>query len=493
VTRARKAAWVIPAVVLLAFGASRIEARVDGPGEPPLLSLVPLGRLDTGVDDTGLLTSANPALGLTRVRGAGASALRIVLPWASVAPQGSLRPAGFDAADPRDPRYRWTAFDKQVQLIVAHGLQPIVVIFQAPAWAEGKGDGPKGTRRPDPGELGLFAMAAARRYSGSFEGLPRVRYWQIWNEPNLDMFLSPQVSNGTLVSGNWYRRMVNAAASAIHTANRGNIVVAGGTSPFGRHGWYWATSPLEFTRQVLCMRGRRAPSAACALRTAFDVWAHHPYTDGGPSHHASRPDDVSLPDLPKLQRLLSAAWAAREVIAARRPPLWVTEFSWDTNPPDPRALPTRLQARWVSEALYRMWRSGVSLVTWFQLRDEPLSKSNFQSGLYFYDGPFFKLNRPKPALTAFRFPFVAFRSHGRVFVWGRTPDSAPHAVVVQQVFRGRWHRVRVVRANRYGIFTARMRVPLRGRFRALLAGETASLAFALKAPADVTISNPFGS
>jgi hypothetical protein len=452
--------------------------------------IAPVGQLNTAVGDFGIFGPGNSDRKLTSIRAAGASALRVVLWWRSVAPAGERRPDEFHADDPSDPQYRWGSFDAQLERIVAHGLQPIVVLMQAPAWAEGKGDGPAGTRRPDPGELGLFAKAAARRYSGSFQGLPRVRYWQIWNEPNLDMFLSPQVANGTLVSGDWYRRMVNTAASAIHGVNRSNIVVAGGTSPFGRHGWYWATSPLEFTRQVLCMRGRRAPFAACGLRTAFDVWAHHPYTDGGPSHHASRPDDVSVADLPKLQRLLSAAWAARHVVAARRPPLWVTEFSWDTKPPDPQAVPTRLQARWVSEALYRMWRSGVSLVTWFQLRDVPLSKSNFQSGLY-YNGS--SLNRPKPALTAFRFPFVALRSHGRVFLWGRTPDSAPHAVVVQQLLQARWHRVRVVQANRYGIFTARMRVPLRGRFRALLAGETASLAFTLKAPADVTISNPFGS
>ena len=58
--------------------------------------------------------------------------------------------------------------------------------------------------------------------------------------------------------------------------------------------------------------------------------------------------------LPQVQRLLGAARAAHHIVAARRPPLWVTEFSWDTNPPDPKAVPERLQARWVSEGLYRM-------------------------------------------------------------------------------------------------------------------------------------------
>jgi hypothetical protein len=109
-------------------------------------------------------------------------------------------------------------------------------------------------------------------------------------------------------------------------------------------------------------------------------------------------DNISIPDLPQVQRLLGASWAAHHIVAARRPPLWVTEFSWDTKPPDPKAVPVRLQARWVSEGLYRMWSDGVSVVTWFQLQDDPMSKSDFQSGLYFVSG------RAKPALRAFRFP-----------------------------------------------------------------------------------------
>ena len=50
----------------------------------------------------------------------------------------------------------------------------------------------------------------------------------------------------------------------------------------------------------------------------------------------------------------------------------MTEFSWDSNPPDPKGVPAVLEGRWVAEALYRMWSAGVSLVTWFTLRDQPV-------------------------------------------------------------------------------------------------------------------------
>jgi hypothetical protein len=286
--------------------------------------------------------------------------------------------------------------------------------------------------------------------------------------------------------------MVNAVTPAVHAIHADNVVIAGGTSPFGRHGWYWATPPLEFTRAVFCMQGRARPVAQCSTRTRFDVWAHHPYTSGGPSHHAQAPDDISLPDLPRLQRLLWAAWDARHVSARRRPPLWVTEFSWDTRPPDPKAVPERLQARWVAEALYRMWRAGVPVVTWFQLRDDPMATSSFQSGLYFYDGVGYALRHPKPALRAFRFPFVALGSHRRVFVWGRTPKGQRASVVVQQTLGGRWKRVARLPTNRYGVFQAQLRVPQKGRLRVVAIGDS-SMPFAVKAPPDYPLDNPFGS
>lgn len=419
------------------------------------------------------------------MQAAGAVAVRITAPWRWIAPGGSQKPSNFHATDPADPLYRWGALDDVIRAAIANELQPIVVLLDAPEWGEGAAGGPPGTRQPDPGELAQFATAAARRYSGAFEGLPRVRYWQIWNEPNLLLFLSPQVAGGRLVSPEIYRAMVNAVTPAIHAVHRDNVAIAGGTAPFGRHGWSLQTPPLEFARELLCMRGRVHPTAKCSARTRFDVWAHHPYTAGNPSHHAPGLDNISIPDLPQVQRLLGASWAAHHIVAARRPPLWVTEFSWDTKPPDPKAVPERLQARWVSEGLYRMWSVGVSVVTWFQLQDDPMSESSFQSGLYFVSG------RAKPALRAFRFPFVALPASSGVSIWGRTWTSKRASVVVQQTLGGRWKRVARLTANRYGIFRARLHLPSRGRLRALAAGDT-SLPFAVKAPPDYPLHDPFG-
>jgi hypothetical protein len=74
---------------------------------------------------------------------------------------------------------------------------------------------------------------------------------------------------------------------------------------------------------------------------------------------------VSIGDLPEANRLLRAAVRARHVVSRGRVQLSVTEFGWDSKPPDDYAVPLKLHARWVAEALYRMWLDGVTLVTWY--------------------------------------------------------------------------------------------------------------------------------
>ena len=96
-------------------------------------------------------------------------------------------------------------------------------------------------------------------------------------------------------------------------------------------------------------------------------------------------------------------------------------------------MPLALQTRWVSEALYKMSQSGVTLVTWFSLEDQPRASSPYQSGLYFHNGA------PKPTLRAFRFPFVAFRDDaGQIDVWGRTPSGKPAMVAIEQRSGATW-------------------------------------------------------
>ena len=404
---------------------------------------------------------ASATLFFRRIKQAGATAVRLTVSWRDIAP--ATLPIEFHPKDPADTAYNWTYPDRAISLSIANGLTPLVDILDAPSWA--------GAKKVSAPALGEFATAITSRYNGSFEGLPHVKYWMIWNEPNLSVYLAPQVAGKTLVGAVRYRSMVNAFASAAHAVRRDNMVVAGLVAPFT---FRKDPGPLKFMKAVL------------SGRTEFDIWAVHPYTSGGPRHHAVKSTDVSLGDLPKARSLLDAAVRAHRVVSTHPVQLWVTEFSWDSKPPDSHGVPLGLEAQWVSEALFRVWKAGVSMFTWFLLKDDP-SSSPYQSGLFFRNG------KAKPALTAFRFPFVALRSSKSVYVWGRTPGGVRATAVIERKSGGGWKRVAQLKTNGVGIFsrTLPLRLPASAFMRARISNAK-SIAFPLRLPPDLFV-NPFGS
>jgi hypothetical protein len=135
-----------------------------------------------------------------------------------------------------------------------------------------------------------------------------------------------------------------------------------------------------------------------------------------------------------------------------------------------------------------MWDQGVSLVTWFLITDQPFTSTTpFQAGLYFQGSNGMTSDTPKMALTAFRFPFVAFREPKKksVMYWGRSP-AGRSAVIVEQKRQGAWGVVETLRPNSYGIFSGRYASTARtGFLRARLAnGKDEALQFSLVAPPD---------
>jgi hypothetical protein len=402
---------------------------------------------------------------LQRIHEAGATLARINVSWAQIAP--GVRPTGFVPANPADPGYNWAGIDAQVRSAVGHGLTPYFTVWDAPLWAQK--DEPHQTLigpyriaswKPDPAQSGAFARALALRYDGTFSGLPRVRYFEVWDEPNLSLYLSPQIEHGSVVVGDIYRGLLNAFAGSVHAVHEDNVVVAGSLSgfsfltPYGRLG----IAPLVFLRKLLCMSAGRVARPTCKTKVDLDAVSIHPWTSGSPIHHASEKDDISLGDLPKLRRLVDAAFRAGQIRSKAAPHIWITEFAWDTRPPDPNPLtaPLALQARWVSEAMHQAWKNKVRVFTWLQLWDQ-LYTEPLQSGLFFRNGENFRDARPKPAFFAFRFPFVAYRKGKDVSVWGRTPYERPGKVAVQRKTAAGWRWAGTLTADRYGVFQGHVR------------------------------------
>ncbi|HEX9415101.1 MAG TPA: hypothetical protein VF895_00170 [Gaiellaceae bacterium] len=453
------------------------------------------GPLKTAVVEPWDFANLSPAqenLVLERIHGSGATLMRTTLSWYAIAPKDP--PPDFDPENPSDPAYDWERADAKIEAALAHGLEPYLAVNDAPVWAR---TGQKGAGAPpNPSDFGKFMRAAAERYSGQYQGLPRIRYWQVWIEPNVNKFFKPQYANGKPVSPAKYAALVNAAAVAVHGVHADNKVIAGGLSPFTvTFGETNTIGPMKFMREMLCMTTKNRPRPSCSRRVHFDIWSHHPFTTGGPYHHARRADDVSLGDLPEMKALLVASYKAHHALSSTMPGFWVTEFSWDTNPPDPLAVPIKLQSRWTAEAMYVMWKVGITLVTWLDLRDNPYPSQPTQSGLY-WRGATLAQDKPKPTLTAFRFPFVAYRQKHGILVWGRTPWGKPGRVAIYQNSVGRWKQIAALPTNGYGIFSRRITGAKSGYLRAqLVTGGKAtgprSLAFSLKRPADRLI-RPFG-
>ena len=504
---------------LLLLAAAALVATAAASGRPAGSAVTPAQPLYTALDDPKTFGGPEAPLGFERAAGTGATFIRLTLRWKTVAPD---QPPAGEATDPGWTGYDWSAIDAQVELAAKNGLEPILVVEDSPTWAQDtppddpnlgawvKPFGLKQYWRPSAAALADFATAAAKHYGGDL-GLPRVRYWQVWNEPNLSTFLNPQLSDqltkrpslpfdqSDVLSADIYRALANAFYDAVHAVHQDNVVVAGGTSPFSGANGVVALGPLLFMRKLLCMSNATVPKPTCGATVHFDVWSTHPYTSGGPTHHANLPDDVSIGDLPEMANLLHAAARAGHVISNGPVRFWVTEFGWDTSPPDCCAVPLRLHARWVAEGLYRMWAAGVSLVTWFELRDQASIGREFdgqilQTGLYFR-GATLAQDTPKPALTAFRFPFVAFRQNGKIFVWGRTPWGKPGQVAVEQQTKGGWALIGTLNTARTGIFEATLKSAGSGFYvRARLVGQTpaySALPFSLNVPPDRHV-NPFG-
>lgn len=433
---------------------------------------------------------------LARIRDAGSKFVRMELDWNGVAPASP--PPGFQPANPNDPSYRWRKADRAIDQAVAAGLEPIVDIRSPPSWAQAPPGA--GVNSPDPGQFGQFAAAAAARYDGSTPGQPRVRYWDVWNEPNSSYFLQPQTQAGRVVSVNTYRTMIEDFAAAVHGVLADNVVIGGELFPNGvNRGGLTAIAPLEFTRMLFCISAGPRPRRVCGVRVPVDVWSTHPYTSGGPSTVPANPNNVWLSNLGTLVSTVRAAQSLGTLVSAHPAQTWITEFSWDSNPPDPKGVPVGLERRWVAEALYRSWAAGIGVFTWFSLGDEPLASSPFQSGLYFEcSGWGVACDTHKPSEEAFRFPFVAYgqRSH-KVLVWGRTPAGVPATIQVQWLQGSRWRGLVRLSTDGDGIFTAWVSLPRRvsptgALLRAVALGVGPSPAFSLHAPPNLLVT-PFGS
>ena len=293
-----------------------------------------------------------------------------------------------------------------------------------------------------------------------------------------------------------------------------NRVVAGETAPFSHwdsKGKPTAPGPLLFLRKLLCVN--KSGHSTCKTNVHADIFATHPYTSGNAYHHAFNANDVSFGDLSQWKRLIKDAsnQAHHESKRrSRRRPLdhrIQLGLEADRSACGAQGSPRSLDCRGALPHV-EAWDRRASRC---QLRDYEISTNKFfgqyQSGLYYCDAtPTLKDSCPsyqdpqdggpnstaKPALRAFRFPFVAYASKGHIQIWGRTPDSTRVHVTIQKKVSGPWRRWKDFMAGgERGIFKKTYASGMKtGKLRAIVS-RGQSVDFSLTRPKDRFV-NPFG-
>jgi Cellulase (glycosyl hydrolase family 5) len=308
---------------------------------------------------------------LTRIQRSssdGATIVRLLVQWNLVAAD---KPA--NAANPFDPAYKFDDVDEAVRAAQEQGQEAMLTVSGTPRWAGG-GNPNRMPRRVD--DFKRFAQAIASRYSGRFVGYPFVRFWAVWNEPNLNLFLTPQfTAAGRSVAPANYAKLYAAAYAGIKAGNPLAQVAIGETSARGRDrrvpGVSDTHSPGKFAELV----------AKANPRLKFDAWAHHPY----PFNPNSRPSqvvkwpNVSLASLPRFVESLNT-WFHRKSTK-----IWVTEYGHQTRPEDSFGVPYATQAAYVRQAIGIAKKMPfVDMFIWFVYQDD--QGQPWDSGLYTQGG-----------------------------------------------------------------------------------------------------------
>lgn len=265
----------------------------------------------------------------------------------------------FGRVQPARGSFDWNWHDKVVELLAARGVEVLGVLNgPTPAWAaQGSGQ----FAAPDPQAFARFAQQAAARYKG------KVRYWQVWNEPDSARYWQPAPDPAA------YAALLKAAYPAIKAGNPdAQVLAAGLVSPQPAAG---------FLQQL----------HAAGAWDAFDIIAVHPYTD------PLGPEEGQID--------VAGVGAVRGLAATLGPkPIWATEFGWSTGPSDRAAagVDEATQANYLLRGSLLLRAAGVERVIWYNFKDSPGARNLYglvrsDPGTARYDGEV-----QKPALRAFQ-------------------------------------------------------------------------------------------
>ena len=259
--------------------------------------------------------------------------------------------------EPRPGEYHQpslAALDRVVEEAAARGMEVVGLITGVSNWSSG---GMAPSTEAQFRDFAGFVTFVVDRYRG------RIRYWEIWNEPNTDLFWPPKANPAD------YVRLLTLAAAAAREVNPGVRIIGGSVAEL---------KDLLFVFSLFLL----------GAGEAMDILSVHPYTSPKPLENS--PAELNLSLLPGLTGLFGPP-----------KPIWVTEIGFPTCLGSSGVDETG-QAELLVRAYLSLLATGVETAAWYDLRDDGLDPWNCEDrfGLVTHQEDLIPL-RPKPAFSAF--------------------------------------------------------------------------------------------
>jgi hypothetical protein len=249
-------------------------------------------------------------LAVRMVAEAGFGWLRQEFPWEDI----EIHAKG-DFEDRRHEPYRsaWDKYDHIVDLADQYNLNLIVRLSNPPEWTRTLTD-TVGTYAPpdDPQDFADFAAAVARRYGN------RVRYYQLWNEPNV----YPEW--GTYpISPEEYAELLHAGAQAVRAADPDAVILLGALA--GTIDLQPSAPPPTNSLNDLLFLQRLYDTGAAADFDIVTVQGYGLYS--GPTDRRMHPRVINISRHLFIRDLMVKNGDAHK-------PIWIAEMNWNAAPED---------------------------------------------------------------------------------------------------------------------------------------------------------------
>lgn len=347
---------------------------------------------------------------LQMIRDAGFAWVRQQFPWREI--EGPSKGRYWDT---KFNHSTWDKYDRIVNLAQEYGLNLIVRLDSPPDWA--RRESSYYTRPPDNlSDFGDFVFTVVSRYRG------KVRYYQIWNEPNLAVEWGQRD-----VSASEFTKLLKIAYIRAKEADPDCVVIAPGLAP--------TLDPGPHNRLDTLFLQEMYDAGA---KDYFDIMSTMAYG------LRRGPDDRRLDEKDEMN--VSRPILLREVMVRNGDagkPIWLSELAWNALPKDYPEKPfwgrvsEAQQARYTVRALERIqeewpWVGVVNL--WFF---KPATKNDKDQQYYFrmVDPDF----TPRPVWEA-----VKRFATNRPAAMPRGYHQEDHWTIK---YRGEWQTIRDQRAS----------------------------------------------